>query len=276
MAAGELRPMSTNSPRATDLFRLDGRIAFVSGAAGHLGRAMALTLADAGAHVIVNGRDPKPLEDLVAEIEARKGSAAPAAFDIGDVATLRVFFTSRARLDIIVNNAISMTPRPFGDLSEEDFDQTYRTGVVAPFEIARAALPALRTAARETGQASIINIASMYGTVSPDARLYARAEQASPFHYGPAKAALLQMTRHLAAEFGREGIRVNALVPGPFPRDSVIKTDPQFAERLAAKTMLARVAHANEICGPLLFLASPASSFVTGAALAVDGGWTAW
>src|SRR5271165_3649849 len=98
----------------------------------------------------------------------------------------------------------------------------------------------------------------MYGAVAPDKRIYSRPEQASPFHYGPAKAALLQLTRHLAAELGPEKIRVNALVPGPFPRPQVAADDPAFAERLAARTMLGRLGEADEIAAPLLFLASKA------------------
>ncbi len=112
----------------------------------------------------------------------------------------------------------------------------------------------------------------MYGLVSPDARLYAEPGHQSPFHYGPAKAALLQLTRHLAAELGPSRIRVNALVPGPFP----VSIDPVVGARLAARTMLGRLGQPREIGGPLLFLASPASSFMTGSALTVDGGWTAW
>ena len=267
--------MNPNSP-APELFRLDGRIAFVSGAAGHLGRAMASCLGDAGAHVIVNGRDHSRLDALVRAIKARDGSAEAAPFDIGDLTAARDWFASRPRLDILVNNAIGMMPKPFDEVGASDFEETYRTGVVAPFEMVRAALPALREAVRKAGEASIVNVASMYAAVAPDARIYSKPGQASPFHYGPAKAALLQLTRHLAAEFGPEHIRVNALVPGPFPRESVTAADPAFAERLAGRTMLGRTGRADEIRGPLLFLASRASSFVTGSALAVDGGWTVW
>lgn len=253
-------------------FRLDGRVAFVSGAAGHLGSAIARALSEAGAHLILNGRDGGRLKDFAKGLR----SAECAAFDVADFDAVRKFFAGRDRLDVIVNNAIAMTPKPRDRLAPEDFDQTYRSSVTAAFEIVRAALPALRNAVGEAGEASVINIASMYAAVAPDARLYAKPEQASPFHYGPAKAALIQLTRHLAAELGPERIRVNALVLGPFPRPDVQTNDPPFAQRLAARTMLNRLGEPGEIAGPALFLASPASSFVTGAALAVDGGWTAW
>lgn len=131
-------------------------------------------------------------------------------------------------------------------------------------------------AAREAGEACIVNIASVYGSVAPDSRLCPNSGWQSPFHYGPAMAALIQLTWHLAAELGEHRIRVNALVPGPFPRAEVQAPDPEFTERLAAKTMLGRLGGTEEIRGPLLFLASPAWCFVTGAAIPVDGGWTDW
>ncbi len=260
----------------TDLFRLDGCTAFISGAAGHLGRPMTRALCEAGATVIINGRNEGRLKDFEGELKREGFACERALFDMGDIDRVRAFFAGRERLDVLVNNAISMTPKPFAALEPSDFAATYASAVTGAFEAVRAALPALRKAVQAAGEARIVNIASMYASVSPDKRIYAKPDQASPFHYGPAKAALLQLTRHLAAELGLEHIRVNALVPGPFPRPQVAQDDPAFAARLAGRTMLDRLAEAGEIAGPLLFLASRASSYVTGASIAVDGGWTQW
>lgn len=254
------------------LFRLDGKTAFVSGSRGHLGAAMTRALCAAGAHVIINGRDDAALAAFEADLRRQGHAVERAAFDAHDMAAVRDFFSGRKRLDILVNNAVAMQVRPFAELTAEDFARTYASSVTAAFESARAALPALKAAVAADGGASIVNIASMYAQAAPDARLYDDPAQQSPFHYGPAKAGLLQLSRHLAAELGPSGIRVNALVPGPFPA----RAEPGFAQRLASRTMLGRLGAPQDIAGPLLFLASPASAFVTGAALNVDGGWTAW
>jgi NAD(P)-dependent dehydrogenase (short-subunit alcohol dehydrogenase family) len=254
------------------LFRLDGKTAFVSGARGHLGSVMTRAMAGAGAHVIVNGRDDVTLAGFEKQLRDEGFAVSRAAFDVSDTTALRRFFAGLPRLDILVNNAVSMGVKPWDALAPADFEETYASSVTAAFEAARAAKPALQKAVATAGDAAIINVASMYGLVAPDGRLYAERGQQSPFHYGPAKAALLQLSRHLAAELGADGIRVNALVPGAFPASAA----PDFAARLAGRTMLGRVGEKDEIAGPLLFLASPAARYVTGAQLVVDGGWTGW
>jgi NAD(P)-dependent dehydrogenase (short-subunit alcohol dehydrogenase family) len=257
-----------------DLFRLDGKTAFVSGSRGHLGAAMTRALARAGAHVIVNGRDAAALDAFAADLRAEGLSVEAAPFDAHDVAKIHAFFGGLKRLDILVNNIGKMAGKSFSQLVAEDFAATYAATVTSAFETVRAALPALRQAVAASGDASVINISSIYGQVAPVASLYDQRAQQSPFHYGPAKAGLEQLTRHLAAELGPEKIRVNALVPGPFPQPG--KMPPGLEPRLAERTMLGRIGAPEEVGGPLLFLAGPASSFVTGACLAVDGGWTAW
>jgi NAD(P)-dependent dehydrogenase (short-subunit alcohol dehydrogenase family) len=267
-------PRNLASFMAQENFRLDGKTAFVSGSRGHLGQAMALALAQAGAHVLVNGRDAAGLAAFAQELRGQGLSVEPVAFDAHDVSRVRDFFGGLPRLDVLVNNIGFMQPKPFGQLQPSDFAATYAGTVTAAFESVRAARPALRQAAALSGDASVINVSSMYGRVSPVAGLYDSPDQQSPFHYGAAKAGLEQLTRHLAAELGAEKIRVNALVPGPFPQPG--KMPPGLEDRLAARTMLGRIGAAAEIGGPLLFLAATASSYITGSSLVVDGGWTAW
>lgn len=257
-------------------FRLDGRVAFVSGAGGHLGSAISRALAAAGAHVLLNGRRREPLQALCDDLAAAGHAAEVLAFDVTDAESLRRELGRLERLDLLVNNAHAGRTARWEAATAEDFRQAYEVGVVAAQQAMLAAQPALERAAALAGHASIVNIASMYGVVSPDPRVYGDTGHDSPPFYGAAKAALLQLTRHGACALGPRGIRVNAVTPGPFPRPQAQEKFPELMGRLAAKTALGRLGRAEELAGIVAFLASDAAGYITGATIPVDGGWTAW
>lgn len=261
---------------ASGLFRLDGRTAFVSGGAGHLGRAMVVALARHGAHVIVNGRNEARLAAFQEELASSDIAVTTACFDMMDFDAVRRFFGGLDRLDVLVNNAVTVQPGKIEAQTPEAFDTAYRSAVTAAFEAMRSAEPALDAAVAATGHAGVINIATMYARVAPDPRIYGASGLNSPAAYGPAKAGLLQLTRHMAAHWGQKAIRVNAISPGPFPSPSIQAAKPDFAKALAEKTMLGRIGQPDEIAGTVVYLASDAARFVTGTDIPVDGGWTAW
>lgn len=262
---------------ATGPFDLSGRVGLLTGATGHLGGPMASALAGAGATLVLAGRDPERL----AALAERYGADAVMAFDLTDPGAvgdaLAKVGAVHGRLDFLVNNASSGPQASLEQASAEDFQAQFRIGPTASFELTRRALPLLRAAVgRSGGTAAVVNVASMYGLVSPDPRLYGDSGQQSPPFYAAAKGALVQLSRYLACHLGPESIRVNALSPGPFPRPEAAARDPAFFERLTARVPLGRLGRADELGGAVLFLASEASSFMTGANLVVDGGWTAW
>ncbi len=262
-------------------FRLDGRVAFLTGASGHLGRPMARILASSGAHVILNGRRRNALENQARDLTAAGNQVSIACFDITDEVAAKEHLADisnrHGRLDILVNNANSGRTGVHESATVEDFQNAYRMNVIAPFQLIQLSLSLLKKSAERTpGGASVINIASMYGSVSPDPAIYGSSGANNPPYYGPAKAGLIQLTRYAACHLAPDRIRVNCISPGPFPAAEFLQRDPEFGKRLSAKVPMLRLGDPNEIQGPLLFLASDASSYVTGANLAVDGGWTAW
>lgn len=260
------------------MFSLAGKTALITGATGHLGRSIALSLANAGAQVLVNARNEAAAAAFVAELTAQGLSAAEAVFDITDSAAVADFFRGPKcpKLHVLVNNAYGGGAGNFLLSEEASYRAAYDITVVAAHNVLRGAIPHLKNAVREYGEASVINMASMYGMVSPDLRVYDSAGAANPPFYGAAKAALLQWTRYLACELGPQGIRVNAISPGAFPSEGFQNANPECARQLIGKVPLGRFGKPSELKGPVVFLASAASSYVNGANLVVDGGWTCW
>jgi NAD(P)-dependent dehydrogenase (short-subunit alcohol dehydrogenase family) len=266
---------------ALSQFRLDGRVALLTGATGHLGRPMARALAGAGAFVVLNARHQDALESLAAEFLGVGMRVSIACFDVTDENAARAHIDliakKHGRLDVLVNNASFGRAGGIESSTAEDFRQAYDVNVVAAFQLLQFSLPLLKESARGTaGGASVINIASMYGSVSPDASIYGASGANNPPFYGAAKAGLIQLTRYAACHLAPERVRVNCISPGPFPVAKYLQRDPEFGNRLSAKVPMRRIGEPHEVQGPLLFLASDASSYVTGTNLAVDGGWTAW
>lgn len=262
----------------TNIFSLEGKTALVTGATGHLGSVIARILAEAGARVYINSRSASKVNKLLTEFHTAGLNAEPAVFDITDEHQLSEFFRSKSdlALDILINNAYGGGAGTVKTSKPTSYSYSYDISLVATHNLLQHALGGLRNAVKRRGDASVINIASMYALVSPDLRNYESPEVSNPPFYGAAKAALIQWTRYCACEFGMEGIRFNALSPGPFPNDDVQREFPEFIERLQAKVPLGRIGITDDIQGPALFLASAASKYVNGANLVVDGGWTAW
>ena len=271
-------PHSISSQRA--LFRLDGKVAIVTGAAGHLGRAIATGLAEAGAHVRLIGRTEPAIAALAAELGSRGLAGDAETCDVTKAdqiaALIRRTGERWGRLDILVNNAHAGRAGVMADSKASDYLGAMEIAVAAAAELVNAGCHLLREAAVKNGDAAVINISSMYGMVSPDPRVYGTSKMNNPPHYGAAKAALLQYTRYAACHLAPDGIRVNAISPGPFPPEAVCERDPVFCGKLIDKVPLGRLGKPDDLKGAAVFLASPAARFVTGANLPVDGGWTAW
>lgn len=265
----------------TDLpqrFSLEFRQVLITGATGYLGRTMALGLVEMGANVILNGRDRERVEQFADELCKMGFKAKPAVFDVNNEQDVRGWFDlyGDTPLHGLVNNAYAGGAGSVETTIEDDYRNSFEVSLVSAHRLLQCALPSLRAAVRECGNASVVNMGSMYGLVSPDQRVYENKQVANPPFYGAAKAALLQWTRYAACEFGSEGIRVNAISPGPFPSRVVQAANPDFIATLASKVPMGRIGRAEEVQGPLSFLISDASTFVNGTNLVVDGGWTCW
>jgi NAD(P)-dependent dehydrogenase (short-subunit alcohol dehydrogenase family) len=256
-------------------------VILVTGAAGHLGRALTRVLARAGAVVLANGRSPEKLARLATD-HAADGRIEPLPFDVTSATAVaeaaRSIAETHGRLDGIVNNAYAglKDHRPVAGV--EEFTAAATINMAAPYMIVDACRRLLGDTAQKTrGGASVVNVASMYGVVSPDPRIYKDAAAlANPPFYGASKAGMIQLTRYLACHLATERIRVNAVVPGAFPSPEVLERFPRFEAAVREKIPAGRIGVPIELTGPVVFLLSDAASYVSGAVVHVDGGLTAW
>lgn len=252
----------------TSLFDLSGRTALVTGASRGIGRAIAFGLAGAGAHVALNGRDAATLDEVRVDIEAAGGHAVVVPADVTDrdavAAMVGAVLETFGQLDIVVNNAGGTAFMvPFADLRFEGWTKVMRLNTESVVHVCQAVGPHLL----ERRRGSVINVASVAALGGTPAL--------SP--YGASKAAVLSLTRSLAMEWGHAGVRVNALCPGWTATDlnRSLWQDDQISAAMTATIPLGRWGKAEEMTGAAVFLASDASSYLTGQAIVVDGGLTA-
>ncbi|WP_459617083.1 SDR family NAD(P)-dependent oxidoreductase [Bordetella sp. 2513F-2] len=245
-------------------FRVDGRRALVTGGSGGIGLAAAAALGRAGAHVTVAARRGPALEEVCEALRAEGIGCAALVLDVTDAAAVDRAVDAGEPYDILVNNAGMNRPKPLVELPDEDIDAVLDLNVKAAFYASRAVARRLLQAGRP---GSIINVSSQMGHVgSPRRTLYCAS-----------KHALEGMTRALAWELGAAGIRVNTVCPTfiETPLTEGMLAQPGFRDWVCARNALGRVGRLEEVMGAIVFLASDASSLMTGSALMLDAGWTA-
>ena len=261
-------------PTVSSLFDLTGKTALITGAGGWLGSAMSRALAEAGANVIVTSREKDRARSSAASLPTHnQNSHFGVALNHLDETSIKQGFSDAlactGQIDILVNNGHEANGSDLYTVTPEEFNRALENAT-GHFVLSR--LLREHVVSRES-TGSIILIGSMYGVVGSYPDAYDGLVPASPVAYHTLKGGIVHMTRHLAVYWAKDRVRVNCLSPGPFPGPAA---NAGMVDRLTEKVPMGRMGRPDELKGAIVFLASEASSYITGQNLLVDGGWTAW
>ena len=260
-----------------ELFDLTGKTALISGGAGYLGFAIAESLLELGATVAIGSRDGEKCSERCKELELIIGVAGktlPVTLDVmkkqSVLECIQNVHDRAGNIDILINNAWSGKKNSWESIDEQDWEYDIDMSLNSVFRMTKSIFPDL-VATRGV----ILNIASMYGHIAPDYRIYDGKQFTNPPSYGAAKAGVIQFTKYLASFLSPHGIRVNALSPGAFPHPPT-QQYTAFMEKLSSKNPMNRIGQPEELKGAVALLCSNAGSYITGQNLCVDGGWAVW
>lgn len=265
------------------MFRLDGKVAVVTGGTGILGRGYCRAMAQSGAAVVVADLDQEACDRLAREIADETGARVLGlAVDLSSEQAIidwaKALLDRCGVVDVLMNNAAAKADGFFAPLEKyrlQTWNEVMAVNVNALFLAVRELGPGMA----DRGRGSIINVSSIYGVVGPDQRIYEGSWYEdlggsinTPMIYAATKGAVVSITRYLATYWGPKGLRVNCVTPGGVASGQ----NEEFDRRYSARVPMGRMARADEMIGAVLYLASDASSYVNGQNIIVDGGWTAW
>ena len=263
---------------AKKLFDLSGKVVIITGAAGNLGSQYAEGLSQVGANVVLGDLDYLECKQISLKLK-KKYDVDPLSLKLDLTKKLSISnlvtktIKKYSKIDVLINNAAyqgnnKIRKTSFEELSLRDWNKAISVNLTGIFLICQQVGKIMKK--QRTG--NIINISSIYGLVAPDQRIYGNSGQNAGSFYSATKSAVINLTRYLASYWANTGIRVNTLSPGGVKRNQT----KSFIKNYSKKTMLGRMAKQDEYLGAMIFLASDASSYMTGSNLIIDGGWTAW
>ena len=261
-------------PKGHKMFSLERKIAVVTGGTKRYGLAMAEGLAQCRATVILSSRSKTRAEEYAEPMRQQGLKVYGAALDQADDASIDSFISDiiaeYGKIDILINSARHIAEGPAFEIPRQEFDKTFTINVTGQILIVRRVIGEMR----KTGGGSIINIGSIYGMGGQDPSIYDDPDQALSLDYSIVKGGMVAWSKQIATMFAKDNIRCNCLTLGGLNQPEMEGT--AFLEEYCRRTPMGRMSYPEDVKGPIVFLASDASAYVTGINLIVDGGWTAW